>query len=61
MFVGKTLTETLAILKKENITNYKIVRYNNDRKIESDNELVIRERDNNGTLELVVTDVLIEI
>ena len=61
MFVGKTLTEALEILKEQNNENYKIIRYNNDRKIKSDNELVIRERYVDGILELVVTDVLLEI
>lgn len=61
MFVGKTLQDTLEILKKENITNYNVVKYNNDRPIKSDSELVIREKYIDGRLELVVTDVLIEI
>ena len=61
MFVGKTLTEALEILKKDNSKDYKIIRYNNDRPIKSDNELVIREKVVNGIIELVVTDVLLEI
>ena len=61
MFVGKTLAEALELLNKEGNKNYKIIRYNNDRKIKSDNELVIRERVVDGILELVVTDVLLEI
>lgn len=61
MFVGKTLQEALEILEKENITNYNVVKYNNDRPIKSDSELVIREKYIDGRLELVVTDVLIEI
>ena len=61
MFVGKTLEEALAILKKQKITNYIIVRYNNDRPIKSDNELIIREKYIDNVLQLVVTDVLLEI
>lgn len=61
MFIGKTLEETLKILEKQGITDCKIVRYNNDRKIKSDSELVIREKEIDGVLELVVTDVLLEI
>ncbi len=61
MFVGKTLEEVLDILEKEKVTDYIIVRYNNDRPIKSDNELVIREKYVDGKLQLVVTDVLLEI
>ena len=61
MFVGKTLEEALKILKKEKVTDYIIVRYNNDRPIKSDNELVIREKYVEGKLELIVTDVLLKI
>ena len=62
MLVGKTIDVALKILDEQGITNYTIIRYNNDRPITSDAELVIRERRlDNGELELVVTDVLLDI
>lgn len=62
MLVGKTLEAALKILEKQGITDCKVIRYNSDRPVKGDCELVIRERiSDNGQVELVVTDVLLEI